>query len=149
MNKAIIIGNLGADPEIRTFENGNKVANLRVATSRKYKDRNGQLQEETEWHSVACFGPKADVCEKYLSKGEKVAIEGRIQTRSWEDRNGEKRYSTEIVAMDLQMLSSSGSQGAKSPSGNAASSAQGRANNPTPSPAPPPSAGQDDDDLPF
>jgi single-strand DNA-binding protein len=149
MNKAIIIGNLGADPEIKTFNNGNKVANLRVATSRKYKDRNGQLQEETEWHSVACFGPKADVCEKYLSKGEKVAIEGRIQTRSWDDRNGEKRYSTEIVAMDLQMLSPSGSQGAKKPSGNAASPAQGKANNPPSTPPPATAAGQDDDDLPF
>src|SRR5690606_4897500 len=98
INKVIIVGNLGADPETRTFSNGGKVCNLRVATSESWKDKNtGEKKEKSEWHSVALHGPVADVGEKYLRKGSKVYIEGKLTTRKWTDQQGNDRYSTEIV----------------------------------------------------
>lgn len=99
INKVIIVGNLGADPEVRTFSNGGKVCNLRIATSESWKDRNtGERKEKTEWHSVAIFSEGlAGVAEKYLRKGSKVYIEGKLQTRKWQDQSGNDRYSTEIV----------------------------------------------------
>ena len=99
VNKVIIIGNLGRDPEIRTFQNGNKVCNLRIATSETWKDKgSGERKERTEWHSVAIFSePLARVAEQYLKKGSKVYIEGQLQTRKWQDQSGQDRYSTEIV----------------------------------------------------
>lgn len=99
LNKVMLIGNLGADPEVRTFQNGGKVCNLRIATSETWKDRNtGERQEKTEWHTVAIFNEGlAGVAERYLKKGSKVYLEGQLQTRKWQDQNGNDRYSTEVV----------------------------------------------------
>jgi|SRR5690242_7352684 len=99
VNKVILVGNLGRDPESRTFQNGGKVVNLRIATSESWKDRNtGERKEKTEWHSVAIFNEGlANVAERYLRKGSKVYIEGQLQTRKWQDQSGNDRYSTEIV----------------------------------------------------
>lgn len=113
VNKAIIVGNLGADPEIRTMPSGDKVANLSVATSEKWKDKTtGERKEKTEWHRVSVFGNLAEICEKYLKKGSKVYLEGQIETRKWQDQSGADRYSTEIVLRGfnstLTMLDSRG-----------------------------------------
>lgn len=98
LNKVMLIGNLGADPEVRSFQNGGKVCNLRIATSETWKDRDGQRQERTEWHNVAIFSEGlVNVCENYLRKGSKVFIEGQLQTRKWQDQNGQDRYTTEVV----------------------------------------------------
>ena len=99
VNKVILIGNLGRDPEVRTFQNGGKVCNLRIATSESWKDRNtGERREKTEWHSVAIFNEGlVRVAEQYLKKGSKVYIEGQLQTRKWQDQTGADRYSTEVV----------------------------------------------------
>ena len=99
VNKVILIGNLGADPEVRTFQNGGKVCNLRIATSETWKDRNtGERREKTEWHTVAIFQEGlVRIAEQYLRKGSKVYIEGKLQTRKWQDQNGQDRYSTEVV----------------------------------------------------
>lgn len=99
VNKVILIGNLGRDPEVRTFQNGGKVVNLRLATSERWKDRNsGEQRERTEWHSVAIFSePLARIAEQYLRKGSSVYIEGQLETRKWQDQSGQDRYSTEVV----------------------------------------------------
>ena len=99
VNKVILIGNLGADPEVRSFQNGGKVCNLRIATSETWKDRNsGERKERTQWHSVAIFSePLAKVAEQYLKKGSKVYIEGQLETRKWQDQSGADRYTTEVV----------------------------------------------------
>src|SRR6056297_4012329 len=99
VNKVILVGNLGRDPEVRTFQNGGKVCNLRVATSENWKDRNtGERRERTEWHSVAIFNEGlVRVAEQYLRKGSKVYLEGKLQTRKWQDQSGQDRYSTEVV----------------------------------------------------
>lgn len=110
VNKVIIIGNLGRDPEVRTFQNGGKVCNLRIATSETWKDKgSGERKERTEWHSVAIFSePLARIAEQYLRKGSKVYIEGQLETRKWQDQSGADRYSTEVVlrpyASTLTML---------------------------------------------
>jgi single-strand DNA-binding protein len=103
LNKVMLIGNLGADPEIRSFQNGGKVANLRIATSETWKDRQtGERKEKTEWHTVAIFSEGlVSVVERYLKKGSKVFVEGKLQTRKWQDQNGQDRYSTEIVIQGL------------------------------------------------
>ena len=99
VNKVILVGNLGRDPEVRTFQNGGKVCNLRIATSERWKDRNtGEQRERTEWHSVAIFSePLARTAEQYLRKGSKVYLEGQLETRKWQDQSGQDRYSTEVV----------------------------------------------------
>ena len=98
LNKVMLIGNLGQDPEIRSFQNGGRVANLRIATSERYKDRDGNMQERTEWHTVAIFSDGlVNVVERYLKKGSKVFVEGQLQTRKWQDQSGNDRYSTEVV----------------------------------------------------
>ncbi|UPG71498.1 single-stranded DNA-binding protein [Roseomonas gilardii subsp. gilardii] len=98
VNKVILVGNLGRDPEVRNFQNGGKVVNLRIATSETYKDREGNRQERTEWHSVAIFNERlGEVAEKYLRKGSTVYIEGKLETRKWQDKDGQDRYTTEIV----------------------------------------------------
>ena len=104
VNKVIVVGRLGADPEVKTISGDNTVARLSVATSESWNDRNGQKQERTEWHRVVVWGKLADLCGKYLSKGRQVYLEGRLQTRSWEDQQGQKRYTTEIVANTIQFL---------------------------------------------
>ena len=97
LNKVILVGNLGRDPEVRSMQSGDKVANLAVATSERWKDRDGNQQERTEWHRVVIFGRVAEVAERYLRKGSKVLIEGQLQTRKWQDQSGQDRYSTEVV----------------------------------------------------
>ena len=98
VNKVILVGNLGRDPEVRTMQSGDKVANLSLATSERWKDRNtGEMNERTEWHRVVIFGRTAEIAEQYLRKGSKVYLEGQLQTRKWEDQNGQERYTTEVV----------------------------------------------------
>ncbi len=104
VNKVIIVGRLGADPEMKTVTNGQNVARLSVATSEAWTGKDGQKQERTEWHRIVVWGKQAEHCGKYLSKGRQVYVEGRLQTRSWEDQQGQKKYSTEIVANTVQFL---------------------------------------------
>ena len=104
INKVILVGNLGADPDIRQSGNGNVVANLNIATGEAWKDQQGQLQERTEWHRVVMFGRTAEIARDYLRKGSKLYLEGKLQTRKWQDKNGQDRYTTEIVAHEFQML---------------------------------------------
>jgi len=104
VNKCQLIGNLGKDPEIKTLEGGNKVASFSMATSESYKNKQGEKVTNTEWHNVSVWGGLADVVEKYLKKGNQIYIEGKIKTRSWTDKDDNKRYSTDIVANNIQML---------------------------------------------
>ena len=119
VNKVIILGNLGMDPEVRSFPNGGKVCNLRIATSENWKDRNtGERREKTEWHSVAIFSePLVRIAEQYLKKGSKVFIEGQLETRKWQDQSGQDRYTTEVVlrpyTSTLTMLDSRGDSGSQ------------------------------------
>ena len=124
VNKVIIIGNLGADPETRAMPSGTTVANLRVATSESWRDKQtGEQQERTEWHRVALFGRLAEVAAEYLRKGSKVYIEGSLRTRKWQDKQGNERYSTEIVGNDLQMLGGRSGAGAGAPGSGASAAA--------------------------
>jgi single-strand DNA-binding protein len=108
VNKVILIGNLGADPETRYLPSGDAVANIRMATTDVWKDKTGEKQEHTEWHRVAFFGKLAEIAGEYLKKGSPVYIEGRIRTRKWQDKEGQDRYSTEIVADRMQLLGGRG-----------------------------------------
>jgi single-strand DNA-binding protein len=151
INKVILIGNLGADPETRAMPSGTTVANLRVATSESWRDKQtGEQQERTEWHRVALFGRLAEVAGEYLRKGSQVYIEGSLRTRKWQDKQGNERYSTEIVGNDLQMLGGRGGAGGVSGAESAGRSSGGAA----PSPAEESSGGASrsdefDDDIPF
>lgn len=118
VNKAIIVGNLGAEPEVRTLQNGGKVVNLRLATSESWKDKDGNRQERTEWHTVTIFNENLGrVAEAYLRKGSKVYIEGQLQTRKWQDQSGNDRYSTEVVLQkyrgELTLLDKAGSSSSR------------------------------------
>ncbi len=108
VNKAIILGNLGRDPEVRYTPDGKAVTNFSVATTEKWRSKDGETQEHTEWHRVVAFDRLAEVCAEYLSKGSSVYVEGHLRTRSWEDREGNKRYTTEIVGRTVQFLSTRG-----------------------------------------
>ena len=112
VNKVILVGNLGADPDMRYTPSGQGVCELRLATNESWTDKNGQRQERTEWHRVVVWGKRAEICSKYLSKGRQVYVEGRIQTRSYDDKEGNKRYMTEIIANDVQFLGGGGREGA-------------------------------------
>jgi single-strand DNA-binding protein len=112
VNKVILVGNLGADPDMRYTPSGQGVCELRIATSESWNDKNGQRQERTEWHRVVVWGKRAEVCSKYLSKGRQVFVEGRIQTRTYDDKEGNKKYITEIIAADVQFLGGGGRDGA-------------------------------------
>ena len=112
VNKVILIGNLGANPEMRFTQGGTPVANLRLATTERYNDRNGQKQEITEWHRVVLWGKQAEVAGQYLTKGRQVYVEGRIRTRQWQDKQGQTRYTTEVVATTVQFL---GGRGERTP----------------------------------
>lgn len=153
VNKVILVGNLGADPEVRTFQNGGKVCNLRLATSQKWSDKaTGERKERTEWHQVCVFSEGlVRVCEQYLKKGSKVYIEGQLQTRKWQDQSGNDRYSTEIVLQGfgstLTMLDGPQDRGDTNlrPQGGAGGPAEG-------SPAyggAPAGGGFDDSEIPF
>ena len=114
VNKVIVLGNLGADPELRYTNSGTAVASFRVATSERWNDKNGESQERTEWHRIVAWDKLGEICGKYLKKGRSVYVEGRLQTRAWEDKEGNKRYTTEIVARTMQMLGGRGGEGAGS-----------------------------------
>lgn len=111
VNKVILIGNLGADPELKYTPSGTAVCTFRLATSESFKDRDGNMQERTEWHRIVAWTKLGEIAAQYLSKGRQVYIEGSIRTRSWEDQSGERKYMTEIVARDIQFLGGGGGQG--------------------------------------
>jgi single-strand DNA-binding protein len=113
VNKVILVGNLGADPEMRYTKGGAGVCELRLATNESWTDKNGQKQDRTEWHRIVVWGKRAELCAKYLSKGRQVYVEGRLQTRSWDDKDGNKRYTTEIIANDIQFLGGRGEGGGR------------------------------------
>ena len=145
VNKAIIVGTLGQDPEVRYTANGSAVANLRVATNESWKDRQtGEQQERTEWHSIVLWGKLAEIAQQYLKKGSQAYFEGRIQTRKWQDQSGNDRYTTEIVANEMQML------GGRGGGGGAPMDQPGDQSQPSSSPKPE-TAPIDDgfDDIPF
>lgn len=110
LNKAMLIGRLGQDPEVRYTQSNTAVANFSLATNERFKDRNGEFQERTEWHRIVAWGRTAEICQEYLKKGSLVYIEGPIQTREWEDKDGQKKYTTEVKALIMQMLDSRGDQ---------------------------------------
>ncbi|TCV83778.1 single-stranded DNA-binding protein [Sulfurirhabdus autotrophica] len=112
VNKVILVGNLGKDPEVRYMPSGEAIANITVATTDSWKDKSGEKQERTEWHRVAFFGKLAEIAGEYLKKGSQVYVEGRLQTRKWQDKEGQDRYTTEIVADRMQMLGSRSGGGA-------------------------------------
>lgn len=154
LNKVILIGNLGQDPEVRSIANGGRVANISIATSRRWKGTTGEMQEKTEWHRVVLWNNKgsnlADIAERYCKKGDKVYVEGSIEYRSWQDREGQTRYTTEIAARELILLSGRGG-----PDGDSFASSKAAATAPS---APqksesfddfPEALDAEDDDLPF
>ncbi len=111
INKVILIGNLGADPDVRYTPSGKAVANFRIATSEQWTNKDGGKEERTEWHKIVAWGRLGEICGEYLRKGKQVYIEGRLQTKMWEDRDGNKRYTTEVVAQGMQMLGVAGKAG--------------------------------------
>jgi len=142
VNKVILIGNLGADPETRYMPSGAAVTNIRLATSESWRDKQtGEQTERTEWHRVAFFNRLAEIAGEYLRKGSQVYIEGRIRTRKWQDRDGNDRYTTEIIADEMQMLGSRGGAGGQPSAGPSRS-------RPAPEPATA-GSGEPDDDIPF
>jgi single-strand DNA-binding protein len=161
VNKAIVVGNLGRDPETRYTQSNTAVTNFTIATTDQWTDRDGNKQERTEWHRIVAWGRLGEICGQYLQKGKQVYIEGRLQTREWDDKEGQKRYTTEIVAREMQMLGRAGDfqgggqsqgqgqgQGGNAPQRPAQQQAQqsgGPASDPFPE-APMPG---EDDDLPF
>ena len=168
VNKVILVGNLGRDPEIRYLPSGEPVANITIATSSKYKGKTGEMVEETEWHRVTFFGKLAEIVGQYLKKGRSVYVEGRIKTRKYTDKDGVEKYATDIIANEMQMLggregmgepsgdeggygSGGGGGGGYSRSAAPASRPQAAAPAPRQAPAPRPAAGFDDmdDDIPF
>jgi single-strand DNA-binding protein len=138
VNKVILIGNLGADPELRYTPSGAAVANFNMATTEKWKDKEGQLQEKTEWHRIILWARQAEIAKEYLRKGSSVYIEGRLQNRNYEDKDGIKRYVTEIIGQRMQLLGGRG--------GGAPSESSGGPSEPPP---PPGNLENEDDDLPF
>jgi single-strand DNA-binding protein len=150
LNKMQIIGNLGADPEVRNTANGGNVANLSIATTDRWKDKSsGEQREQTEWHRVVLFGRLAEVARDHLSKGRQVYVEGKLQTKKWQDREGNDRYTTEIVGNELKMIGNSGNGAGRS----ASPEPQAKANDPSPAtanePTSPSGSVDFDDDVPF
>jgi single-strand DNA-binding protein len=152
VNKVILVGNLGADPETRSMPSGMTVTNIRIATSESWKDKaSGAQQERTEWHSVALFGRLGEIAAEYLRKGSQVFVEGKLRTRKWQDKTGNDRYTTEIIADNMQMLGGRG--GAGGGGGERAGSGEAHRDefDQSASPAPAPVGGKEDfdDDIPF
>jgi single-strand DNA-binding protein len=137
VNKVILVGRLGADPEVRYTQDGTMVTNFRLATNEVGKDKSGERTQRTEWHRIVTFGKLAEVCGSYLSKGSLAYVEGRLQTRAWDDKDGNKRSTTEIVAQNMQILEPKGKEGGEN--------LKGTGNRPSPSL--PETAGEDD--VPF
>jgi single-strand DNA-binding protein len=157
VNKVILIGNLGADPEVKVFDDGNKLARISIATNESYKNRNGEMVDNTEWHNVILRRGLAGVAEQYLKRGDKVYVEGKLTTRKWTDKEGRDQYTTEIIVRDMVMLGAkTGSEGGGMSSGSSYSGAQGMN---TQNPSSPTSTQQtqnqggpsssEEDDLPF
>ncbi|MCU0639472.1 MAG: single-stranded DNA-binding protein [Candidatus Krumholzibacteria bacterium] len=144
VNKAILVGNLGSDPEIRHTTGGIAVANFSLATSENFKGRDGERETRTEWHRIVAFGKLAEICGQYLKKGKQVYIEGRIQTRNWEDQSGNKKYTTEIIANQMVMLGRAGDGGGGGAYAPAESQETGMENGESQTPP-----AEEDDDLPF
>jgi single-strand DNA-binding protein len=157
VNKVILIGHLGADPETRAMPSGSSVANLRIATTESWRDKqSGEQQERTEWHRVALFGRLAEIAGEYLRKGSQVYIEGSLRTRKWQDKQGNERYSTEIVGNEMQMLGGRGGGGAAAAGGAGGAAAGGTPREPLPDYAGPGGGAAGggeredfDDDIPF
>ena len=150
VNKVILIGNLGRDPETRYTTGGDAICNLNIATSEQWKDKSGEKQERTEWHRVVLFGRTAEIAGEYLKKGGQVYIEGKLRTDEYE-KDGVKRYSTDIIADEMQMLGSKGG-GAEAGGGNYEKRERGPARGPQPAPArnvAAPAADMDEDEIPF
>ncbi|MDN3518771.1 single-stranded DNA-binding protein [Aquisalimonas lutea] len=146
VNKVILIGNLGADPEVRYSPSGAAVTNVRLATTDSWRDKQtGEQQERTEWHRVVFFGKLAEIAGEYLRKGSKIYLEGRLQTRKWQGQDGQDRYTTEVVAGDMQMLDGRGGGGGGAPMDDSGGRSQGQSA-PQSSPEP---ADDFDDDIPF
>jgi single-strand DNA-binding protein len=155
VNKVILVGNLGADPETRSMPSGMTVTNIRIATSESWKDKaSGAQQERTEWHSVALFGRLGEIAAEYLRKGSQVFVEGKIRTRKWQDKQGNDRYTTEVIADNMQML---GARGGGGMGGGERGGGGGGGGGGSPPPrddydqSPPPAGGKEDfdDDIPF
>ena len=142
VNKVIVIGNLGRDPELRYTQNGQAVANFTVATNENWTNKAGEREERTEWHRVVAWGRVAELCAEYLAKGRTVYVEGRLQTREWEDKEGQKRQTTEVVAQTVQFLD----RREGPPRGAGGAGAPGTSSEPEPGPAP---SGGGDNDIPF
>lgn len=146
VNKVILIGNLGADPEVRHLQNGAAVANFRIATTETYKDRTtGERREQTEWHSIVAWRGLAEITERYLRKGSKVYVEGKLRTRKWQDKEGNERYTTEIHADEMTMLDRATGGDGSSASPRPAANVEQRSQTPAAVSAP----ADDVDDLPF
>lgn len=146
VNKVILIGNLGADPETRYMPSGDAVTNIRLATTDRWKDKaSGEMKEATEWHRIAFFGRLAEIAGEYLKKGSPVYVEGRIRTRKWQDKDGQDRYSTEIVADAMQLLGGRSGAGEPRPERDA----EGGGPRPAAKKAPAGGLGEMDDDIPF
>lgn len=144
INKVILVGNLGKDPEVRYMSNGNAVCNVTLATSESWKDKQtGEQKEKTEWHNIVFYRRLAEIAGEYLKKGSQVYIEGKLQTRKWQDKNGNDRYTTEIIANEMQMLGGRGGGSADFGGGSASRSAPAQA------PAAAATADEFDDDIPF
>ena len=149
VNKVILVGNLGKDPEVRYMPNGNAVANITLATSESWKDKtSGEQQEKTEWHRIVMFRRLGEIAGEYLKKGSQVYIEGKLQTRKWQDNSGNDRYTTEIVASEMQMLGGRGGGGSAGFSSDSAPS-QSAPSQSAPAPATAAAGGEFDDDIPF
>ncbi len=151
INKVILVGNLGADPETRYMPSGGAVTNIRIATSESWKDKQtGDQQERTEWHSVAFFGRLAEIAGEYLRKGSQVYVEGKLRTRKWQDRDGNDRYTTEVVANEMQMLGSRGGMGGQQTYDNPRPARQASGGGESgQAPSGPSGGGEFDDDIPF
>ncbi len=150
VNKVILVGNLGADPEMRYLPSGEAVANLRLATTDTWKDKDGNKQEATEWHRVSFFGRQAEVCGQYLKKGSQIYVEGSIRTRKWQDKDGQDKYTTEIRGDRMQMLGGRQGMGGDAPQRDSGGSRDSAPRKPASQPA---SSGGNfndfDDDIPF
>lgn len=146
LNKVMIIGNLGNDPDMRFMTNGDPVCNFSVATSERWKDKQtGEQKEKTEWHKVSCFGRLAEICGEYLRKGSKVYVEGSLQTRKWQNKEGADQYTTEIKCREMKMLDPKGANAGQNQRSDNSNAGQGQQTGGAPAPGP----DDFDDDIPF
>ena len=154
LNKVMLIGNLGRDPEVRSIPSGQQVATFTLATNRRWTDKAGQRQEQTEWHQIVCWGKSAEIAAQYLTKGKQIFVEGRLQTRSYDDKDGKKVWTTEVVAEDVILLGGRGEGGApdemsQEPRSEPRSAPRSRQASAPAAAAPPSHEGIGDDDVPF